>query len=98
MYNITTVYDDGNALIQFEDLEGNRFVHITIDKLTPSVVRSLKGVWSSLEKKCIKDGFSFVRTYTQNKKFCKLATPPFKEEGVVRYNKKDYEVLRWELN
>lgn len=97
MSKLTVAYDDGNIVIRFEDLGGERCIHVDVDTITPSVVRRLKEVWEDIRVVCKREGYSYVRSYTQNKKFCKLATPCFNEEGILEHNGKEYEVLRWDL-
>ena len=97
MYKVESFFDDGNIHMEVEDLEDHRFIHMKVEKITPSVARLIKSLGKKIAKKSIKEGYSALFTYTRNVRFCKLVDKSFKEHGVVTHDGKEYEVLKWEL-
>ncbi len=80
-----------NYKVDVQFYEGIPFIHVDVDKWSPSILKELYRVFNSLTESLKKLGCTEMRTITPNPKFVKLF-------GGETINKSDNsEVIKWDL-
>jgi len=94
---ITTAWEDENIHCKFEDYDGLRFFHVEVMHFSPKLIREWRKNFEIVKEQCIQEGYNYLFSYTQNKKFIKMISKDFEEVSIVEFNNKIYEVIKWEL-
>lgn len=84
---------DDNFKVYLEEIDGNVFIHVAINKISTSIFKQIKSVWAEIVVKMYFLGYEELFAYTQDNRVVKMIGGADK---VGTY--KGYEVWKWELN
>lgn len=93
---IEEVFNQDGAVATIQYVSGEAFLHCSVNKITPSLIKNLKSTLASILDKRKESGLSRpLFSYTQNARFAQMMggcyLSSFVEEG------KYFEVWMWEL-
>jgi len=93
-----TYFENDDYRIYLENLSDNVFIHVVIFRGTRAVVKEIKEKWSEIVLKMYFLGYEELFCYTNDNRIVKIIGGAVKVAENVKFQNKEYEVWRWDLN
>ena len=91
-----TFYEDEDFKLSTEEVEGELFVHLIMEKATRKIIDRIMFQFAKLKAIAYFDGREAIYTYTEDDRFLRLF---FAEElGEVSMHQRNFKVGKWDLN
>lgn|SRR5690554_550577 len=87
-----TWYEDENYHMTYEEIDGQIFVHLEVEKVSKSVLKNIEQKWEDFKARLYYLGYEYIFTYTNDLRFPRM----FGAKSIGKWNGK--EVMVWELN
>lgn len=88
-------YEDDDFKSTVEVYERVAYLHVTVDKWSPSVLRKIYRELGNILRWCSENEIIKVYTISPNPKFCKLLVG--RHVAYITHSDKEFEVFTWDL-
>jgi len=93
-----TYFENNDYKVYLEEISGNVFIHVSIYHATRSVIKQIKETWGEIVLRMYFLGYEDLFCYTADNRIIKMIGGATKVAENVKFQKKDYEVWKWDLS
>ncbi len=93
-----TFYKDDDFTVKLEEVDGLLFVHVNVERFTPSSFKRMKALWEEIYERAWYGGYESIYAYTPDETFVKrFGKMPYNKINEYRQSGIVYNVYEWVL-